>query len=132
MPGREESNCATKDSLRRKFDEKHRDAKVRRLSEMKQQDDLHALERDLMLAFPSFSGLEPPHCQPQSPKAVELGGTPAANRPVPIAVPENLLAKDTFSGRLRFRPQEARSWLGRFLHGNCRQTQKSNLDMYQN
>lgn len=80
------------DSLRRKFDEKHRDAKVRRLSEMKRQDDLHALERDLMLAFPSFSGLEP-HCQPQSPKAVELG-TPVANRPVPIAVPENPLVKD--------------------------------------
>lgn len=123
MPGRQKSSCATtEDSLRRKFDEKHRDAKVRRLSEMKRQDDLHALERDLMLAFPSFSGLEP-HCQPQSPKAVELG-TPVANRPVPIAVPENPLGKDTFSG-------ESSGSVHR-KQGVGLQAQQSNLDMYQN
>ena len=92
------ANPKLQESLRQRVGEKKRTpATARRVS--RRQEHVDALERDLMLAFPSFTGLDEkefqvqPEIQAAQVEAKE--GIPLANQPVAIAVPENPLLKDT-------------------------------------
>eukprot|EP00438_Fugacium_kawagutii_P013153 Skav233657 [mRNA] locus=scaffold2779:998872:1000149:- [translate_table: standard] len=86
-------------SLKQKCQEKHEVDLVDSLSEVRRQEDLSALERDLMLAFPKSCPKLPKHTQPapaESPMVSKANGSPLSQRNLPMAIPsdENSLLKD--------------------------------------
>lgn len=88
------------ENLKQKCEEKHDDLVNKNcLSDLRRQEDLCALERDLMLAFPKSCPKLPKQTQPApaaSPVVSKGNGSPLphGNLPVAIASDENSLLKD--------------------------------------
>lgn len=88
------------ENLKKKCQEKHEGStpvNKNSWSDLRRKEDLSALERDLMLAFPSCLKLPKDHTQPAACPLVSKGNgspLPHGNLPVAIAPDENSLLKD--------------------------------------